>query len=58
MARDRLVRETSFYVTDDVLGESQRRYHKRKQAQEQDQKTRESTVPTPEDNEKKQEHAE
>jgi len=45
-ARDRLVNETSFYVTDDVLGESERRYHERKQAQEQHQKTQESTVPT------------
>ena len=55
-ARDRLIKETSFYVTDDVLGESERRYHERKQAQEQDQKTRESSVPTPEDNEKKGQH--
>ena len=29
--RDRLVNETSFYVTDDVLRESERRYHERKQ---------------------------
>jgi predicted nucleic acid-binding protein len=32
--RDRLVNETSFYVTDDVLRESARRYQERKQAQE------------------------
>jgi predicted nucleic acid-binding protein len=37
--RDRLVNETSFYVTDDVLRESERRYHERKQAQEQDRET-------------------
>ena len=38
-ARDRLVNETSFYVTDDALLESEHRYHARKQAQEQDRKT-------------------
>ena len=32
--RNRLVNETNFYVTDDVLRESERRYHERKQAQE------------------------
>jgi hypothetical protein len=32
--RDRLVNETNFYVTDDVLRESERRYQERKQAQE------------------------
>jgi len=52
--RDRLVKETSFYVTEDVLRESERRYHERKQAQEQDQKTQESAVPTPEDDERKE----
>lgn len=31
--RDRLVNETSFYVTDDVLRESARRYQERNQAQ-------------------------
>ncbi len=39
--RDRLVNETNFYVTDDVLRESERRYHERKQAQEQERKTHE-----------------
>lgn len=39
--RDRLVNETSFYVTDDVLRESERRYRERRQAQEQDRETRE-----------------
>jgi predicted nucleic acid-binding protein len=37
--RDRLVNETSFYVTDDVLQESERRYRERKQAQRADQPT-------------------
>jgi predicted nucleic acid-binding protein len=32
--RDRLVNETSFYVTEDVLRESEHRYHERKQSQE------------------------
>ena len=40
-ARDRLVSDTSFYVTDDVLRESERRYREQKQAQEQDRKTQE-----------------
>jgi hypothetical protein len=40
---------TNFYVTDDVLRESERRYHKRKEAQEQDEKIQEPTVPTSED---------
>jgi predicted nucleic acid-binding protein len=44
-AIDRLVKETSFYVTDDVLRESEHRYHDRKQAQG-------SAVPTPEEDEK------
>jgi predicted nucleic acid-binding protein len=57
-ARDRLVKETSFYVTDDVLHESERRYHDRKLAQEQGRKAQGSTVPLAEDNEKKEEHAE
>jgi predicted nucleic acid-binding protein len=39
--RERLVNETSFYVTEDVLGESKRRYLERKQALEQDRKTQE-----------------
>ncbi len=39
--RHRLVNETSFYVTDDVLRESGRRYHERKQAQGQDRETQE-----------------
>ncbi len=39
--RDRLVNETNFYVTDDVLRESERRYHERKQAREHDRKTQE-----------------
>jgi predicted nucleic acid-binding protein len=34
--RDRLVNDTSFYVTDDVLRESERRYQDQKQAREQD----------------------
>jgi predicted nucleic acid-binding protein len=33
-ARDRLANETSFYVTGDVLRESERRFHERKQSQE------------------------
>lgn len=37
--RYRLVNETSFYVTNDVLGESERRYLERKQVLEQDRKT-------------------
>jgi hypothetical protein len=37
-----------------VLRESERRYHERKQAQEQDQKTQELAVPTPEDDERKE----
>ncbi len=53
-ARDRLVKETSFYVTDDVLVESERRYHERKQTQELEQKYQESTVPSPKDDENKE----
>lgn len=37
----RLVNQTNFYVTEEVLGESERRYLERKQALEQDRKTRE-----------------
>jgi len=44
-AIDRLVKQTSFYVTDVVLRESENRYHDRKQAQG-------SAVPTPEEGEK------
>jgi predicted nucleic acid-binding protein len=45
--RDRLVNETSFYVTDDVLRESARRYHEREGAQAQDRKSQEDAVPAP-----------
>jgi len=45
--RDRLVNETSFYVTDDVLRESEQRYRARKQAHG-------SAVPASEDDEKKE----
>ena len=37
--KERLVNETSFYVTDDVLAESALRYVERKEALEQDRKT-------------------
>lgn len=40
-ARDRLVNETNFYVNEEVLRDSERRYHERKQAHEQ-------AAPTPE----------
>jgi len=46
-ARDRLINGTSFYVTDDVLRESEHRYRARKHAQE-------SAVPTPGGDEKKE----
>jgi hypothetical protein len=52
------VKETNFYVTDDVLHESERRYHDRKLAQEQGRKARGSTVPLVEDSEKKEGRAE
>ena len=45
-AIDRLVKETTFYVTDDVLRESEHRYHDRKQVQG-------SAIPAPEEDEKK-----
>jgi hypothetical protein len=41
-------------VTDDVLSESERRYHERKQAQEQDRKTQESAAQARRDDEKNQ----
>ncbi len=44
-SRDRLVNETSYYVTDDVLRESATRYHARKQAQEHDRQDREDVLP-------------
>jgi predicted nucleic acid-binding protein len=54
-ARDRLVKETSFYViTDEVLRESESQHYERKQAQEQDRKTQESAVPAPRDDERKE----
>jgi hypothetical protein len=40
-SRDRLVNETNFFVTDDVLCESEGRYHDRKSAREQERTTQE-----------------
>ncbi|MGO9471681.1 MAG: hypothetical protein ACLQIB_15195 [Isosphaeraceae bacterium] len=53
-ARDRLVNETSFYVTDEALRESERRYRDRNQTPDQDQNIQEQAYPTPEDDEKKE----
>ncbi len=47
-ARDRLLNETNYYVTEEVLRESERRHSERKQAQGQDrtpQKAREQSAP-------------
>lgn len=42
--RDRLVNGTTFYVTEEVLRESEQRYHDRKHALEQERAAREQTA--------------